>query len=320
MRRILPLTLALALAGLSCSGPQPETGALDRSSQATAGDPKEPQSGRDGHGSSERKPKRRDRPKRTEQPEREVSARETEAQEPSASGGGSGRHGPSGGSTRPSRGDGKPRAASAGGNGPSVSEPPSPESGRYTYVQRGWEEFCTATCRRRDLPRSTHVDTTVRRASAGRIQVVSHSGASEDRSMRTTSYISNTSVDLTKVELRYAGFSNTYEPSPAVRSLQLPVTRGQQWSSSWEADTSGVYSARVRGRDSIVVDGTTVRAYRVETVTHMRGQFRGTMTATLWIDPKTTTPVRTRGKTRITTDYGRFNSNFETMLLKGPGY
>ena len=210
------------------------------------------------------------------------------------------------------------------GSGPRTastrSGPPEPKSGRYVYAQSGWEEFCSATCQRDDLPPSAAIDTEVSSTGQGVLRVVSESRSSNERSMRSTSYVSRSVVEIAKVEVRYGRFSNTYDPSPPVRSLELPLAVGDAWTSSWEAETSGDYSAEVLGREDLVVGGRTIETFKIDTMTRFRGQFRGTLWSVVWVDPETATTIRTHGKLRIATDYGRLNSNFDTTLIDGPGY
>ena len=197
---------------------------------------------------------------------------------------------------------------------------PAPRSGRFRYAQSGWEEFCAGPCRRHDLPPAHTVDASVARVGSGKLRVVTESKSSEDRSVRTTSLLSSGALEVTEVVLRYGTMSERYEPDPPVRSLRLPLTVGDTWSSSWTADTSGRLDVRVLGKDSLQVDGRRVETFRLDTVTTLRGDFRGTLTSIVWVDPDTATTVRTSGRARLRTDYGRFSSNFETMLLEGPGY
>ena len=197
---------------------------------------------------------------------------------------------------------------------------PQPRSGRYVYAQSGWEEFCTGTCQRSDLPSSAEIDTDVAPVGSGMLRVITESRSSEDRSMRATSFVSRSVVELAELELTYGRFSNTYKPDPPVRSLELPLEVGNSWSSSWEADTSGTYSAEILGREVLVVGDRRIETFKVDTLTRFRGDFRGTMASVVWVDPETATSIRTHGKARIETDYGRFNSKFDTTLIDGPGY
>ena len=228
------------------------------------------------------------------------------------------------GETADSSEQGSERSGDRSGSGPRTastnSGAPQPRSGRYTYAQSGWEEFCAGTCRRDDLPPSAAIDSEVSSAGAGRLRVISESRSSEDRSMRTTSFVSRAVIELTELELNYGSFSNTYRPSPPVRSLELPLSVGRSWSSSWEADTSGTYSAEVLGREELVVGDRKIDTFKLDTLTRFRGDFSGTLSSVVWVDPDTGTTVRTHGKARIETNYGRFNSNFDTTLIDGPGY
>jgi hypothetical protein len=196
---------------------------------------------------------------------------------------------------------------------------PAPRSGGYLYAQAGWEEFCAGTCHRSDLPPSTEVEISVTSLAAGRLRVVSRSGSS-DRSTRTTSFLTREGLDIAEVELRYGNFSNTYRPSPPVRSLRSPLRVGDAWTSEWRAETSGTYSAEVVAVEPLVVGERRVEAFKLDTVTTFHGDLRGTMRSLVWVDPETAMTLRTRGKARIASDFGRFNSNFDTMLLEGPGY
>lgn len=215
---------------------------------------------------------------------------------------------------------GSGRGPSGTGAGARVAAAPTPRSGRYTYAQQGWEEFCSGTCNRSELPPTQTVDSSVARTGPDGFRIVTESRSSGGRSVRSTSTLSPSSHEIAKVELRYGTFSSTYRPTPPVRSLVLPLKVGDEWSSSWTAETSGRYEARVVGREPLVVDGRRIPTFKLETVTRLRGELRGTLSATVWVDPDTVATVRTSGTTRITMDLGRFASRFDTMLLEGPGY
>ena len=306
MKQLLVLLLVAALATVSCSEAAPVS-PDDRSARAgTERDPGAP--GSVGGDRSEKRSGAEPVRKRT------GSKKDGPSSGPSKTSAGLD---PNGGSTAS---QGRTERPGGGHSETSGADRPGPRSGRFTYAQQGWEEFCSGTCRRRDLPPSQEVDATVSPVGSGRSRIVTESRASEDRSMRTTALLSRRALDITKVELRYGTFSNTYEPSPPVRSLRLPLAVGDAWTSSWRADTSGRYEARVVEREPLVVDGRRVRTFKVATETTLRGEFRGTLTATIWVDPGTAATVRTSGTTKIRTDLGRFASEFDTMLVEGPDY
>lgn len=323
MRRIAPALLAALLLLSACSSPSSDGASQDSTVGTEAAEDSQANAGSERDAPKEKNSKRKKKAKRENKGKNEGSQPQDQGdgENDDASTGGEGDGSPdsrAGGSGAQNDSGGEAAApSSSGGSGP---DRPDPESGRYTFAQQGWEEFCAGTCSRGDLPPSAQIDTTVSPAGAGTLQVVSESRSSEERSTETTSVVSARSVEVTRVELRYGSFSNTYDPSPPVKSLDLPLTVGESWESSWRADTSGTYSATVVGRESMVVDGTRVKTFKLDTVMHLRGQFRGTATTTMWVDPGTATAIRSRGKVRIQTDYGRFNSNFDMMLLKGPGY
>jgi hypothetical protein len=216
---------------------------------------------------------------------------------------------------------GSSEAETAGGGGGSNGGRSGirPQGGRYDYAQSGWEEFCTATCERDDLPATQPISLRVdKRGNA--LELVSVSRSSEDRSVTTTSLLTEGALEITRLELRYRGFSDSYEPAPAVRSLQFPLQVGDGWSGSWKADTSGDYEVQVVARDGLQVDGREVQTFKLDTFTRFRGDFTGHMDAVVWIDPKTSLAIRSHGSIRLETSFGRFNSDFDTMLIEGPGY
>jgi hypothetical protein len=216
-------------------------------------------------------------------------------------------------------------STSSGGSDPGsapgddAGREPEPQSGRYVYAQQGWEEFCSGTCQRGALPPTQPIDAQVMRTHGG-ITLVTDARSSRNRSIRTTAYLSRGALDITRVELRYRGFSNTYQPSPPVRSLRLPLSVGASWSGSWEAETSGDYSMTVVDRERLEVDGRMVKTFKLDTVTTFRGEFRGRMVATVWVDPGSAMTIRSHGKVNVSTSIGSFASKFDTMLLRGPGY
>lgn len=302
MRRIAGALLALFLVA-GCSSPSAPDDELSRADEGTQEAAKDDAAQRDADRPTgkRRKTGKNDAKAAKGAPEAEEDASDTDV--------------------GPDTDDGGSTAARPDGHGASTRPgTPSPQSGRYVYAQSGWEEFCAGTCRRSDLPASAAIDTGVSAAGTDRLKVVSESRSSKNRSMRSTSFLTEAALDIAEVELRYGSFSNTYEPSPPVRSLRLPLAVGDAWTSSWSADTSGSLHAEVVRTDRLVVGKRSIKTYKLETVTTFRGEFRGTLTSTAWIDPATAMTLRTQGKARITTDYGRLNSNFDTMLIDGPGY
>lgn len=225
----------------------------------------------------------------------------------------------------------------SGGSDPDDDEAPSgegatergnasfPAAGEYLYEQAGFEEFCqAASCDRRDLPETQEVDARVESRGGGSTVVVTEARASEGRIVRTTTDYTRTLANITKVYARfsYEGFTfeNTYEPQPPVESLRLPLTVDESWSGEWEARTSGDYEIEVQGRDRMRAGGRSVSAFRIETHTNFRGEFRGEADVTIWIDPETLAVVKSAGRMELSSAFGDFNTAFTITLRAGPGY
>jgi hypothetical protein len=93
-----------------------------------------------------------------------------------------------------------------------------------------------------------------------------------------------------------------------------------EWSGEWKDKTSGDYSISIGDRENVSVNGQTVRAYRIETETNFRGQFDGRSVATVWLDPRTKSVLKSQGKMDVKSAFGRYNTEYSTMLASGPGY
>ncbi len=197
-----------------------------------------------------------------------------------------------------------------------------PAEGTFVYAQRGFEEFCTASCDRQPLPRKQQVRNYVTSATRDSATVVSEAQASEGRLVRTTLHWTRSRALITRVYLRFAysgfTFSRTYEPRPAVLSARFPL-RGE-WQGSWKGRVSGNYRVSVLGPESVRAAGTNIDAIKVYTRTNFRGDFEGTANATVWLDAGTKAIVKTAGNVDVRRSFGRYISGFKTTLVKGPGY
>jgi hypothetical protein len=129
---------------------------------------------------------------------------------------------------------------------------------------------------------------------------------------------------ITNVNARvtYSGFTfeENYEPDPPVESLLFPLEVGKSWSGRWDADTSGDYAMKVLDRSPVDVSGRTIDAFVVNTVTHFRGEYRGSADITVWLDPTTRSVVKSTGDVRLEGDIGGYATHFEIDLTGGPGY
>ena len=315
MKRTLALLTALALLGACSSATEDDAytpPVADAGEEPSQPNGIEPEARAPKTGSKASRPKgRKDSPKKVARPNGVAPSEEAtptlDAEE-----------GPATPAPRPGGGRKGTRSPQGGGRAPDGTA--APEAGRFTYAQSGWEEFCAGPCNRQQLPATQDTDQKVRDAGAGRLEVVTTVRSGNNRSVRSTSVLSRSSLDITKVELTYGSFSETYAPAPPVRSLRFPLRVGDAWSGSWKANTSGDYRFQVLSEETLVVDGRRIKTFKLDTRTNFKGDFRGYANAVTWIDPRTATPIRTSGKIRLTTDFGRFNSNFDQMLLEGPGY
>lgn len=200
-----------------------------------------------------------------------------------------------------------------------------PAAGTYSYDQQGTEEFCdTTSCEEEPLPKSQVVETTHERRSEREVVVVTDARSSQSRRMKTRTTHSPDGALITNVQVhfRYEGFSftNSYQPSPPVEAVHLPLRAGQQWQGSWKDSTSGDYEVRVGEPVSLSVAGGTVQAFPLHTVTHFRGEFEGRADVTIWIDPATSAIVKTQGEMKVKSVFGSYSSNFTAILRSAPGY
>lgn len=220
-----------------------------------------------------------------------------------------------------SSGDG----ATAEGGEDDASSSWYPGKGVYTYGQTGWEEFCDATsCEKQDLPPTQEVKTFYDSLSSNEVVVVTEAEASRSRFVRTTTRHTPKGAFVTEVYLRFnyegVSFNNSYQPEPPVEIVRLPLRAGMKWSGEWKDDTSGDYAIDVDPREAVSVGGRTVQAFPLHAVTHYRGEFDGSSTTTVWVDPATAAVVKTVGEISVESFFGKYRSNFRATLRSGPGY
>lgn len=215
------------------------------------------------------------------------------------------------------------------GNGGAARAPsslPYPASGNYIYAQSGTEAFCdpAGNCDREDLPATQKVASTYGSRSDDEAIVVQEARMSEGRIVRTTLHFTGAAAFVTDVyyRLQYQGFdlSEEYQPDPPVPSVRFPIAAGNEWSAKWSADTSGDYHARVTGVDQVTVGDRTVDAYRIETLSHFRGEYKGKGSVVIWFDAASKTIVRTNGALDLKASYGSYQTTFETRLKSAPGF
>lgn len=236
------------------------------------------------------------------------------------------------GGEQPERGSG--RAASKGHQGDAAADDSGsdedspavyPAAGAYVYDQGGYEKFCNGgACERRALPKRQRTHITLRDRSRERAVVVSETTASDDRMLRTTATYSRSDALITDVytRLSYQGFAfeNQYHPAPPVESLRFPLRDGAAWRGRWEDSTSGTYAVRVFGPTSVTVRGRAVRAFQVATTTDFEGEFNGEAKTLAWIDPARKAVLKISGSVDLTSNYGRYVSEFSATLHSGPRY
>lgn len=220
--------------------------------------------------------------------------------------------GSNGGDTRPSDGSGSSALA-------------YPAAGTYVYAQSGYEEFCqTTSCEREDLPREQSVQTTYRKRSENAATLVSEARMSSSRLTRTTYRFTSEKALITDVYTRFeyenVRFEDSYRPDPPVEALRFPLTPGQSWSGRWKDKTSGRYEISVGPRERVRTATGTVSAFRIDTSVRFEGQFEGSSDALVWFDPDTKTIVKSEGEMDIRSAFGRYRSEFSTVLDSGPGY
>ncbi len=195
----------------------------------------------------------------------------------------------------------------------------APAPGRYVYAQSGYERFCQAgRCEREPLPGRQPVDVTLGERTRRSVVVVSDAAVSRSRTVRTTMKVTPRGVLVTEVVAGYSyeelHFEYAYRPDPAVEAVRLPFVEGARWRGHWEAGTSGDYRIEVGSQETIATPSGRVAAYRLDTVMHLKGEFRGTITGTVWVDPRTLLAVKTQGHVDVESSFGAFSSRFTTTL------
>lgn len=212
----------------------------------------------------------------------------------------------------------------ATGGGAEKSGSAHPAAGRYRYEQSGYEEYCSPTCTREELPPTRTVDISYKKRNARRATLISDERISSRRSSETTIKVNRKAALITRAHVRFEDesfrYENTYRPEPPIESLLFPLKVGRSWSGRWEADTSGRYEIDVVDRGAVTVGGRRVNAFRLDTVTFFNGEFEGRADVTVWIDPDTTMVVKSSGHLEIDSVFGSFESEFETTLESGPAY
>ena len=306
-RGLIVIACAALLAACSSPGQSSSAPPVEQGTPATiAPGPSDQPAGRDAHHAGK--------------------GREGESDHGDAAGGSNDTTGGDGG-----EGNGDGDAAPSGGGGSSAAgsheaASPYPAAGAYVFAQSGTEAFCdpAGNCDQEDLPRRQSIAARFQDKSATEAVMVQTARMSEGRVVRTTLHFTNEAAFVTDVyyRLQYEGFdlSQEYRPDPPVPSIRWPLETGEEWSATWSADTSGDYHARVTGVDEVRVGDATVGAFRIETLAHFRGEYKGKASAVVWVDPKTKAVVATNGALELRATYGNYNTTFRTRLASGPGY
>jgi hypothetical protein len=199
-----------------------------------------------------------------------------------------------------------------------------PRSGSYVYSQQGYEEFCTATCGSDPLPGTRSVTVTHASSARDAIVVIETARVSSRRSVRTVTRHRRSTARIAEVVDTFttngARYPIRYRPGPTIESLELPLRAGKAWRGTWRAATSGSYRMSVGGFDRIRTAGRSIRAARIVVRMEFRGSYEGYAVVTMWIDPTTRVAVASVGSMEIAGDLGRYTSDFDTRLERGPGY
>lgn len=198
-----------------------------------------------------------------------------------------------------------------------------PRAGVFVFSQRGFEELCQgAACDRARLPRRQEMDSTVRRTRhRATVTTVARSG---DRELRTVTVYGPRTASINELAFHFSyngvRFGRSYSPAPAVVALRLPLMEGAVWSGSWRAETSGSYRSSVGKSETVVVGNRQIRAWRIDTLTALRGELEGSLHIETWVDPATNSVIAMSGTMDVRSTFGRYRSNFEARLERGPGY
>jgi len=207
---------------------------------------------------------------------------------------------------------------------PTEIEAKYPAAGDYRYTQTGFEQLCSGSCDRKDLPSSMVMAVSYASRLSGGMRVITEGQVSQMRFTRDMTDWTPTGASVDQYFVRFTDgpvqYENSYSPGPPVRTLHLPLRGGDQWSGSWSAQTSGTYSVCVRSKDSLVVGGRPVFAYQVETRMMFSGEFHGSEDVTLWIDPASLTTVRAQGTLNVQGLGGAYKTQFDMDLQSAPGF
>jgi hypothetical protein len=199
-----------------------------------------------------------------------------------------------------------------------------PRAGSYLYSQQGYEEFCTSTCASDPLPRSRAVNVSHGHSSRDVIIVVEGARVSSHRTVRTVTRHRRSTARMAHVVDTFTSdgsrYPIRYRPGPAIEMLELPLRAGNAWAGRWRAATSGSYRMSVGGFDQIQTAGRSIRAARIVVRMEFRGRYEGYAVVTLWVDPSSRVTVASVGSMEVSSEFGRYTSDFDTRLRRGPGY
>ena len=200
-----------------------------------------------------------------------------------------------------------------------------PAAGVYTYRQSGFEEFCDASrCEKEDLPSTQDVETTHERRAGDEVVVITDARTSDSRTTTVTTRHTPGRALITNVRVKfnYEGFTfdNSYQPDPPVESARYPLRAGTSWSGAWKDSTSGDYRIEVGAKERLSVGGRSVQAFPLHTVTTFEGEFDGRADVTVWVDPATSSIVKTVGELSVQSVFGRYHTEFSATLRSGPAY
>jgi hypothetical protein len=199
-----------------------------------------------------------------------------------------------------------------------------PRAGSYVYSQQGYEEFCTSTCASDPLPRMRSASVSHDAGSRNAIVVIETTRVSSHRTLRTVTRHTRTAARVAEVVDVFTGDGTRhrirYRPAPTIETLELPLRAGNAWSGAWRGTASGSYRMRVGGFDRIRTAGRSIRAARIVVRMGFRGRYDGYGVVTLWVDPASRVTVASVGSIEVSSGFGRYTSDFDTRLRRGPGY
>lgn len=220
-----------------------------------------------------------------------------------------------------SRSTGRPRATI-----PAPAGAPIPPTGEYVYAQHGSETFCSAAACSTPRALPPMMTATVRyggTAGAAGHAIELELRVAPGRIVRVRSRYSPHDVTLSEIaaEFTESGFtqSGAVRPTPPIELLKFPLTAGSEHTQRFtDGETSGTFTRRVRGLETINAGGRRVQASRIDSTLTTAGETPATIGLTMWVDEATRTFLRLTVSIDATYQITRYKASFTDTLQTAP--